>query len=66
MKKTNAWKLKDILMVAITAMLFGVVYLGTVYIGSYLTALLTPAGLGILGNEPVFTSGSWQPYSLPM
>lgn len=57
MKKTNTWKLKDILMVAITAMLFGVVYLGAVYLGSYLTALLTPVGLGILGNEPVF--GVW-------
>lgn len=57
MKKTNTWKLKDILMIAITAVLFGVVYLGTVYIGSWLTALLTPSGLGILGNEPVF--GVW-------
>lgn len=57
MERSNSWKLKDILMVAITAMLFGVVYLGTVYIGQYLTVLLTPAGYGILGNEPVF--GVW-------
>lgn len=57
MKAKSSWKLKDVLMIAISAMLFGVVYLGMVYAGSYLTALLTPFGLGVLGNEPIF--GVW-------
>ncbi len=57
MKSTNSWKLKDILMIAISAMLFGVVYLGMVYTGSYLTAILTPFGLGVLGYEPIY--GIW-------
>ena len=57
MKSTNSWKLKDILMIAISAMLFGVVYLGMVYAGSYLTAILTPFGLGVLGYEPIY--GIW-------
>ena len=50
-------KLKDILMIAITAVLFGVFYLCMVYVGSFLTGVLTPMGLGILGNEPIF--GVW-------
>lgn len=50
-------KLKDILMVAITAVLFGVVYLGAVYAGAALTGILTPMGLGILGYEPFY--GIW-------
>ena len=50
-------KLKDILMVAICAVLFGVVYLGMTYFGSFLTTVLTPSGLGILGYEPVY--GVW-------
>ncbi len=50
-------KLKDILMVAITAVLFGIVYLGAVYAGAALTSVLTPSGLGILGYEPFY--GIW-------
>lgn len=50
-------KLKDILMIAITAVLFGVVYLGAVYAGAALTGVLTPFGLGILGYEPFY--GIW-------
>lgn len=50
-------KLKDILMVAITAVLFGVVYLGAVYAGAALTGVLTPLGLGVLGYEPFY--GIW-------
>ena len=44
-------------MVAICAVLFGVVYLGMTYFGSFLTTVLTPSGLGILGYEPVY--GVW-------
>lgn len=50
-------KLKDILMVAINAVLFGVVYLGAVYGGAALTGVLTPMGIGILGYE--FFYGIW-------
>ena len=45
-------KLKHILFIAITAVLFGVFYLGTTYAGTFLTGVLTPMGLGILGYEP--------------
>lgn len=44
-------------MIAITAVLFGVVYLGAVYAGAALTGILTPFGLGILGYEPFY--GIW-------
>ncbi|MGI6068953.1 MAG: ECF transporter S component [Blautia sp.] len=50
-------KLKDVLMIAISAVLFGLLYLGMVYLGSFLTTLLTPMGLGILGYEPIY--GIW-------
>ena len=50
-------KLKHILFIAITAVLFGVFYLGTTYAGTFLTGVLTPMGLGILGYEPFY--GIW-------
>ena len=48
------WKLKDVLMVAVCAALFGVVYLGCVYAGSVLRGLLMPFGLGPLAYEPFY------------
>ena len=57
MNKKYTWKLKDILMVAIAGALFAVVYLGMVYLGTALTAALTPFGLGALGFEPIY--GVW-------
>lgn len=57
MKRTYEWKLKDILMVGIAGVLFAVVYLGMVYLGTALTTALTPFGLGILGYEPIY--GVW-------
>lgn len=57
MNKKYTWKLKDILMVAIAGALFAVVYLGMVYLGTALTAALTPLGLGVLGFEPIY--GVW-------
>lgn len=48
------WKLKDVLMIAICAMLFGVVFLGATYAGGILYGVLTPAGLGSLGYEPFY------------
>lgn len=50
-------KLKNILMIAITSLLFAVVYLGAVYAGAALTSVLTPLGLGIFGYEPFY--GIW-------
>lgn len=50
-------KLKDILMMAITAVVFGVVYLAAVYAAVPVTTALTPFGLASLGYEPFF--GIW-------
>ncbi len=55
--KSYKWQLKDILMIGLISVLFGVIYLGTVYLGTFLTTLLTPFGLSILGNEFIF--GIW-------
>lgn len=52
--KLEAWKLKDVLLVAVTAVLFGVVYLGCVYAGSMIYGLLAPFGLASLGYEPFY------------
>lgn len=58
-KKENKfeWKLKDIIMISICAVLFGVVYLGAVYGGQALGAVLTPMGLASLSYEPFY--GIW-------
>ena len=42
---TKNWKLKDVLLIAISAVLFGVVYLGCTYIGGVLYGMLTPFGI---------------------
>lgn len=51
------WKLKEILFMAISAAVFGVAYLGMVYLGASFTGILTPSGWGILGYEPIY--GVW-------
>ena len=56
-KKQYTWKLKEIILVAMICIVFGVVYLGGVYLASFLSTLLTPAGLAPLANEIVF--GIW-------
>lgn len=48
------WKLKDVLLIAISAVLFGIVYLGCTYAGGFLFGLLSPAGMGSLGYEPFY------------
>lgn len=50
-------KLKDVLMIAITSVLFGVIFLGATYSGTALTSVLTPMGLGVFGYEPFY--GIW-------
>ena len=53
-KKSFSWKLKDVLLIAIAGVLFSFLYLGTVYVGSAISAALTPKGLGVLGWEPLY------------
>ena len=55
--KESGWKLKEIILVAMICIVFGVVYLGGVYLASFLSTLLTPVGLAPLANEIVF--GVW-------
>ena len=53
-KTDNNWKLKDILMIAVTGVLFGVIFLGATYSGGFLSGLLTPLGMAQLGYEPFY------------
>lgn len=48
------WKLKDVLMIAVCAILFGIIFLGATYAGGILYGLLTPAGMPSLGYEPFY------------
>lgn len=48
------WKLKDILMIAVCAVLFGAIFLGVTYAGGALSALLTPVGMPSLAYEPFY------------
>lgn len=57
MNKSYEWKLKDILMIAVCAVLFGVIYLGATYAGGALSAVLTPMGLAPVSYEPFY--GIW-------
>lgn len=52
--KQNTWKLKDVLLIAICAVLFGVIYLGCTYVGGILYGILTPFGMASLGYEPFY------------
>jgi energy-coupling factor transport system substrate-specific component len=52
--KKYTWKLKDVLLIAVSAVLFGVIYLGCTYAGGLLYGLLTPAGMASLGYEPFY------------
>ena len=51
------WKLKDILMVGISGVLFSFLYLGMVYVGTALCTAMTPFGMGAAGYEPIY--GIW-------
>ena len=54
MTKNNEWKLKDALMIAICAVLFGILLLGATDAGGILYGILAPAGMGSLGYEPFY------------
>ena len=56
---TKNWKLKDVLLIAICAVLFGVVYLGCTYVGGILYGVLTPMGMASLGYEPFYGIYLW-------
>ncbi|MEG0779378.1 MAG: ECF transporter S component [Oscillospiraceae bacterium] len=55
--KKYAWKLKEVILVAMLCVVFGVVYLAGVYLAAFLSTVLTPFGLAPLANEIVF--GIW-------
>lgn len=50
----ESWKLKDVLMIAITGVIFGVIFLGATYSGGFLSGILTPLGMAQLGYEPFY------------
>ncbi|WP_047982249.1 ECF transporter S component [Ornithinibacillus contaminans] len=54
---TNHWKLKEIILMSILGVAFGVIYLLFFFVGQALTTFLTPFGLGPLGYEFIF--GIW-------
>lgn len=54
MKNTT---LKEIVLIGLISVVFGVLYLLAVYAGGALTGVLTPLGFGILGYEPFY--GIW-------
>ncbi len=53
----HQWSLSDIIMIGLSSVIFGVIYLVAVYAGMALQTVLTPFGLGVFGNEIVF--GIW-------
>lgn len=55
--KKMGWELKEIILVAMCCIVFGVVYLVAVYLSSFINTACTPMGLGFLGNELLF--GVW-------
>ncbi len=50
----ESWKLKDVLFIAVSAVLFGIIYLGCTYVGGLLYGALTPVGMASLGYEPFY------------
>ena len=56
-KKSNSWRLQDIIFVAMLCVVFGVVYLAGVWLIVPLSAVFTPMGLSLLGTEMIF--GIW-------
>jgi energy-coupling factor transport system substrate-specific component len=51
------WKLREVILVGIVSVVFGVVYLAAVYLGIFISTLLIPFGLAPLANEPIY--GIW-------
>lgn len=53
----TAWKLQDIIFVTLLCVVFGVIYLGGVWLIAPLSAVFTPMGLSLMGTEMIF--GVW-------
>ncbi|GAB2533800.1 energy-coupling factor transport system substrate-specific component [Gracilibacillus alcaliphilus] len=53
----NQWKLKDIVLLSMLGVVFGLIYLAFFGVGNVLYGLLTPVGLGPLSYELIF--GIW-------
>ncbi|MDR2366615.1 MAG: ECF transporter S component [Deltaproteobacteria bacterium] len=51
------WKLREAILVGIVSVVFGVIYLAAVYLGIFLSTLVSPLGLAPLANEPIY--GIW-------
>lgn len=51
------FKTSDFVLMGLISVIYGVIYLGAVYLGGFLTTFLSPSGLGILGYEPFY--GIW-------
>lgn len=54
---SRGWRLQEIVFVAMTCVVLGVVYLVAVYLSAFINTAGTPFGLGFLGNELLF--GVW-------
>ena len=56
-KSAYSWRLQDIIFVAMLCVVFGVIYLGAVWLIVPLSAIFTPLGLSLAGTEMIF--GIW-------
>lgn len=57
MKKTNSWRLQDVLLIAMLGLIFSLVYMAVFQLGLIVQAALTPVGLGVFGFEIIY--GIW-------
>lgn len=55
--KTNTWKLKDVIMMAVLGVVFAAVYMAVFYGGMAISTALTPFGLSAFGFELIY--GVW-------
>ena len=53
----NAWKLRDVIMMAVLGVVFAVVYMAVFYGGTAISTALTPFGLSAFGFELIY--GVW-------
>ena len=53
--KTNKWKLKDVILMAVFGVVFAAVYLAVFYVGTAVSVALTPMGLSAFGFELIYS-----------
>lgn len=53
----NKLQTSDFVLMGLLSVIYGLIYLGAVYLGAFATTSLTPSGYGILGYEPFY--GIW-------